>query len=590
MPHHAVIREEKETTKVRICFDASSKSRDQLSHNDMLYCGPNLNPELLRIILKFRIEKIAMCADIQRAFLEIGIKEDRIYLQFLWGHDNGTCLDLEGQPVRVLRMTRVPFGVNCSPFLLAATIRTHLEKYEHFEVTEKLRDLYTDDFLSSVDSLAKAKQFVKDATYILSDAGMNLRKWITSSAELRKWLKTENIDCCGNTSVPIADQKVLRLVWNVNNDSLAIDTSQILKVKDINPSKRSMLSTCGVLFDPLGMLSPFTVRLKLLLQNTWERDLKWDDPLPMDIQDTFQSWIDEVDTIPQISLPRTYFSNVETKMAEIHIFSDASQKAYGCVAYFRKGTNDDLFTSFIGAKCRLAPLARLELMGALVSVRLAEYLSNSFPWITSDNIFFWSDSQIILHWIQGDPLRWKEFVRNRVREIQEKGDPNHWNYCRGKTNPANKLTRGLSIYALVKDEVWWRGPDWLSSSNLQCDTSHNEINSVELTDELRKNYVPENNSVLTVNENNCNDFLNNLYGVTNDYSKFIRIISYISRLIHNCRAPQSKRTGPSFADERNLAEITIIRMVQQGVCRKEKLLLTTALMAHLPGLRDNSLR
>ncbi|GFY39991.1 integrase catalytic domain-containing protein [Trichonephila inaurata madagascariensis] len=468
MPHHAVIRKEKETTKVRICFDASSKSRDQLSLNDLLYCGPNLNPELLRIILKFRIEKIAMCADIQRAFLEIGIKEeDRIYLQFLWGHDNGTCLDLEGQPVRVLRMTRVPFGVNCSPFLLAATIRTHLEKYEHFEVTEKLRDLYVDDFLCSVDN------------------------------------------CRGNTSVPIADQKVLGLVWNVNNDSLAIDTShtQILKVKDINPSKRSMLSTCGMLFDPLGMLSPFTVRLKLLLQNTWERDLKWDDPLPMDIQDTFQSWIDEVDTIPQISLPRNYFSNVETKMAEIHIFSDASQKAYGCVAYFRKGTNDDIFTSFIMAKCRLAPLkklslARLELMGALVSARLAEYLSNSFPWITSDNIFFWSDSQIILHWIQGDPLRWKEFVRNRVREIQEKSDPNHWNYCRGKTNPADKLTRGLSIYALVKDEVWWRGPDWLSSSNLQCDTSHNEINSVELTDELRKNYVPENNSVLTVNENN----------------------------------------------------------------------------------------
>ncbi|GFY75956.1 integrase catalytic domain-containing protein [Trichonephila inaurata madagascariensis] len=166
-----------------------------------------------------------MCADIQHAFLEIGIKEDRIYLQFLWGHDNGTCLDLEGQPVRVLRMTRVPFEVNCSPFLLAATIRTHLEKYEHFEVTKKLHDLYVDDFLCSVDNLAKAKQFVKDATYILSDAGMNLRKWITSSAELRKWLKTENINCRGNTSVLIADQKVLGLVWNVNNDSLAIDTS-----------------------------------------------------------------------------------------------------------------------------------------------------------------------------------------------------------------------------------------------------------------------------------------------------------------------------------------------------------------------------
>ncbi|GBO32569.1 hypothetical protein AVEN_45163-1 [Araneus ventricosus] len=84
MPHHVVIREQKETTKVRICFDASSKSKGQVSLNDLLYSGPNLNPELLRIVLKFRIGKIAMCADIQRAFLEIGIKEnDRKYLQFL---------------------------------------------------------------------------------------------------------------------------------------------------------------------------------------------------------------------------------------------------------------------------------------------------------------------------------------------------------------------------------------------------------------------------------------------------------------------------------------------------------------------------
>ncbi|GBN56676.1 hypothetical protein AVEN_110042-1 [Araneus ventricosus] len=142
MPHHAVIREQKETTKVRICFDASSKSKSQVSLNDLLYSGPNLNPELLRIVLKFRIGKIAMCADIQRAFLEIGIKEnDRKYLQFLWGQDNGTCLDLEGKPIRALKMKRVPFGVNCSPFILAATIRTHLKKYPHLEVTQKLNDI-----------------------------------------------------------------------------------------------------------------------------------------------------------------------------------------------------------------------------------------------------------------------------------------------------------------------------------------------------------------------------------------------------------------------------------------------------------------
>ncbi|GBM11937.1 hypothetical protein AVEN_209633-1 [Araneus ventricosus] len=257
-------------------------------------------------------------------------------------------------------------------------------------------------------------------------------------------------------------------------------------------SKRSALSICRMLFDPLGMLTPFTVRMKLLLQNTWEKDMQWDEPLPPDIHETFQSWLDEVDTASQISLPRPCFLNTETEPAEIHIFSDASPKAYGCVAYFRKVTDGTISSSFIVAKCRLAPLkklslARLELMGALVSARLAEYLQKTFPWITSDHIFFWSDSQITLYWIKGDPLRWMEFVRNRVREIQEKTNRHHWNYCRGKTNPAGKLTRGLSIHVLVQDDVWWHGPDWLTSQNLSFNNStDSEINETDIADELIK--------------------------------------------------------------------------------------------------------
>ncbi|GFS57088.1 uncharacterized protein TNIN_152641 [Trichonephila inaurata madagascariensis] len=103
---------------------------------------------------------------------------------------------------------------------------------------------------------------------------------------------------------------------------------------------------------------PLPSRLKLLHRIPQEGGMKWDDPLPMDIQDTFQSWIDEVDTIPQISLPRNYFSNVETKMAEIHIFSDASQKAYGCVAYLEKGIMMTYFKFVMLKSAHLAPFKR----------------------------------------------------------------------------------------------------------------------------------------------------------------------------------------------------------------------------------------
>ncbi|XP_055924504.1 uncharacterized protein LOC129956600 [Argiope bruennichi] len=136
-------------------------------------------------------------------------------------------------------------------------------------------------------------------------------------------------------------------------------------------------------------------------------------------------------------------------------------------------------------------------MGALVSARLSEYLKRAFPWITSDHIS-WSDSQISLHWIKGDSLRWKEFVRNRVREIQEKTNRGQWNYCRGKTNPADKLTRGLSIIqVLAQDDVWWNGPDWLFNPDLCLDnTVNSEFNEVEVANELKKDYVPASNLLI----------------------------------------------------------------------------------------------
>ncbi|GBO21377.1 hypothetical protein AVEN_139965-1 [Araneus ventricosus] len=339
---------------------------------------------------------------------------------------------------------------------------------------------------------------------------MNLRKWVTSSPELERWWKNNEVYYRGCVAESEVTQKVLGLVWNHHLDCLKVDIGNISNMKGIYLSKRSMLSICGMLFDTLGMLTPFMVRMKLLLQNTWERDLQWDEPLPPDIHETFQSWLDEVDTASQISLSRPYFLNTETEPAEMHIFSDASPKAYRCVAYFRKVSDGTISSSFIVAKCRLAPLkklslTRLELMGALVSAR-------------------------------------------------------------GKTNPADKLTRGLSIHVLVQDDIWWHGLDCLISQNLSFNNSaDSEINETDIANELTKNYVP----VMTVTEHYRNDFIDNLLSITNDYTKLIRIISYVFRIAAKCRFPESKKFGPIKADERVCAENSLIHMIQEGKFQEE---------------------
>ncbi|GBM46537.1 hypothetical protein AVEN_17925-1 [Araneus ventricosus] len=480
LPHHAVVREQKDSTKVRIVFDASSKSKGALSLNDCLESGPKLNPDLLKIILRFRLHKIAFCADIQRAFLEVGIaKEDREFLKFLWIKKEGPNLDLSTHNIETLRYKRVTFGVKCSPFLLAAIIRLHLEKYEkkYAKACEMLNELYVDDLINGTSDITEAIQLSSEMIYILSEASMNLRRWATNSPILNEVWKRANVDCRETSEELGVPLKILGIIWDNMNDNLTFDIKQFEKLRNLEVvTKRIILSTQGMLFDPIGIMNPFTVRMKLLLQTIWELGIPWDECVPSEIKATFIEWLNEIEVLRKFEIPRLYFNEVNWESVELHLFSDASPKCYGSVAYFRIKYAARYVTSFIMSKSRLAPLKkltlpRLELLGALISARMGHYLQDTFPMLKRENIFYWSDSQICIHWIKGKADDWKQFVRNRVSEIKEKTNPNRWHHCAGKFNPADKLTRGISAHALVNDEIWFSGPPWLLQINVPYNKS-----------------------------------------------------------------------------------------------------------------------
>ena len=84
MPSQVVVRENSETTKVRMVFDASSKEgKTSTSLNECLHVGPNLTPLLFNILIQFRENNIALVGNIEKAFLNVGIHEaDRDCLQF----------------------------------------------------------------------------------------------------------------------------------------------------------------------------------------------------------------------------------------------------------------------------------------------------------------------------------------------------------------------------------------------------------------------------------------------------------------------------------------------------------------------------
>ena len=112
IPHHPVIRDDHSTTKLRIVFDASSKT-DGPSLNDCLYKGPQMTPLIYDILLRFRTFVYALTADIEKAFLQLSIDKDHCnFLRFLWFDDV-----FSNEPTIVRnRFARVIFGVTSSPF------------------------------------------------------------------------------------------------------------------------------------------------------------------------------------------------------------------------------------------------------------------------------------------------------------------------------------------------------------------------------------------------------------------------------------------------------------------------------------------
>ena len=149
LPHHGVLREDHETTKLRVVYDGSSSACGP-SLNQMLHEGPCLLPELLKVLMRFRCRKYAFTADVQQAFLQVEIAaKDRDFLRTLWVPGfNPRSPNPSSFKIEEFRFTRCVFGVTSSPFHLLATFRHHLAKYSKHsfqEVEEILRSLYVDD-------------------------------------------------------------------------------------------------------------------------------------------------------------------------------------------------------------------------------------------------------------------------------------------------------------------------------------------------------------------------------------------------------------------------------------------------------------
>ena len=154
----------------------------------------------------------------------------------------------------------------------------------------------------------------------------------------------------------------------------------------------------------LGITAPLIIRLRCIMQLAWNTGQQWDKPIPEDRLAEFQHWTEEIDHPEIIQLPRQLHNyRSQPKHHELHVFFDASRKAFAAVAYLRT-THDDNHVSitFLIGKARVTPMKRLtitnlELQAATLGSRLATYIKEELN-LHIARTFMWTDSTTILDW------------------------------------------------------------------------------------------------------------------------------------------------------------------------------------------------
>ena len=184
LPHRTISKEDRQTTKLRVVFDASAKNAGPCL-KDCLYKGPCLVPILYDMLVRFRINNVAIVADIMQAFLQVIVAaEDRDYLRFLWWKNPFD----ENYEIIKYRFKRVLFSATCSQFLLNGVVKVLVEKYKKVDpefVEKTLHSFYVDDLNTGVKTTEEGVMLYKKLKYRFEEAHLNLRKWRTNDPRLR---------------------------------------------------------------------------------------------------------------------------------------------------------------------------------------------------------------------------------------------------------------------------------------------------------------------------------------------------------------------------------------------------------------------
>ncbi|XP_011883910.1 PREDICTED: uncharacterized protein LOC105571052 [Vollenhovia emeryi] len=438
IPHHGILKESSETTKLRVVFNGSSKTSSGTSLNDIMYTGAKIQRDLSDVLLW--------------------------YIRAT-GHSNkysGRTPRAKSPRTNSLRSRTAQ---DAAPFLAGRVLQQLVtDEGNRFPlaISPLTQGRYVDDICGGAETEEDLQEVAQQVQGLCFAGGFQLAKWHSNSSTLVASVAPKDLS---REQPDESLTRILGLSWLPTADTFSF----FINLQEDSPiTKRTILSEMARLFDPLGFLSPVLIRAKILLQGLWIEKLGWDEQLSPQTTHQWTQFREELTQLADISIPR-WLGLEKNSTVELHGFSDASQLAMAAAVYLKVSTTHGTRVTLVCSKTKVAPLKRLtiprlELTAAVLLTKLARYVRDQLH-LTNVPVFLWTDSSVTLTWLHSHPSRWKEYVRNRVSLVQETVSQGQWRFVPGKENPADCASRGLTPKQLTHHHLWWSGPPWLKDNS-----------------------------------------------------------------------------------------------------------------------------
>ncbi len=449
LPHFPIIKESS-STPVRPVMDCAT------GLNSYILSGPNLLNEVTAVLLRYRSGLFSFSGDVKQMFLRIWMApEDRPYHCFLWR-------DTPTQPMEVYQFQVHVFGNAGSPFVAVYTVKNHAQMYKESmprAVAALQHSTLIDDVLDSADTLEEATADLQDVASILASANMTISKLHASHPDILSSFPEDQVArgvidmsrIC-QKEAELVNLKTLGIRYQAGEDRFGFEMAVEVPAAW---TRREVLKIFPRLYDPLGLVLPFTMVARIYFSKINKLTDTWDERF--EPHQEWITWLEELADLQTLFFPRCVKQELALD-AQLHIFADASAEAYAAAAYLRSvDSKGAVSVRLVMAGGHVAPsktqtIPRLELLAAVLSVKIRKYVVQHLKIVIS-RVYHWTDSLTVLYWINNDSTRFQAFVANNLNKIRRATDIEEWKWVPTDLNPADLPSRGVGLRRLLEDNL-----------------------------------------------------------------------------------------------------------------------------------------